>query len=107
MIGYIYHIICKPTQKHYIGITNNIKRRLQRHRTELTNNVHHRHKLQNAWNFYGKENFIYEFREIEVENYEELGQIEIEEIKKYDSYNNGYNSCPGGKISDWRQKVQN
>ena len=28
-------------------------------------------------------------------------------IDLYDSYNNGYNSCPGGKIADWRQKVQN
>lgn len=108
MIGYIYHIICKPTQKHYIGITNNIKRRLKKHRTELTNNIHHSPKLQNAWNFYGKENFIYEFREVEVESYEKLGQIEIEEIKKYDSYNNGYNCTTGGvNPRDWHQKVKN
>ena len=107
MIGYLYHITSKTTGKMYIGITSDIVRRFRRHKTELNNNTHHSPKLQNAWNYYGADDFIFSYEEVEINQYDDLYEIECAEIAKYDSYNNGYNSCPGGKIADWRQKVQN
>lgn len=106
MIGYIYHIINNTTNKHYIGITEDINRRLVKHKSELRNHTHHSPKLQKAWDYYGEKDFTYSFREVTINCYEDLYDYEIEEIKKYDSYNNGYNCNTGGKISDWKQKVK-
>lgn len=107
MNGFLYYIINETTQKRYIGITNDYHRRMIRHRTELNCNKHHSPKLQNAWNYYGEKDFIFGFKEIEVSCYDDLYDIEIAEIKKYDSYENGYNCNSGGRISDWKQKVKN
>lgn len=107
MIGYIYHIVNDITGKHYIGITENYKRRFTEHRSELNSNSHHSPKLQNAWNYYGSEHFTFTVKEVEIQSYDDLYELEIAEIKKYDSCNNGYNCNSGGKITDWRQKVKN
>ena len=58
-------------------------------------------------NYYGERDFIFAFKELEINSYDELYKIEIQEIQKYDSYENGYNCNSGGKISDWKQKVKN
>lgn len=105
MIGYLYSIVNETTQKRYIGITSDYNRRIKKHRTELNCNKHHSPKLQNAWKYYGEKDFTFTFKAIEITKYDDLYQIEIEEIAKYDSYNNGYNCSPGGKISDWKQKI--
>lgn len=105
MIGYIYHIKCETTGKEYIGITEDVGRRFNHHRSDLRLNKHHSPKLQAAWNYYGEENFTFSYRKVTIQNYEELYEKEIEEIAKYDSYHNGYNCNSGGKISDWKQKV--
>lgn len=42
----------------YIGSTNNFKRRLTRHRTELRKNKHHSLYLQRAYNKYGEDKFV-------------------------------------------------
>lgn len=106
MIGYIYRITNIKTNKCYIGITSDFKRRKKKHLTELKTNVHHSLKLQNAWNYWGESNFEWTVREVELEKYEDLYFLEIEEIKKYDSYNNGYNCTTGGFVSDWKQKAK-
>lgn len=105
MIGYIYHIKCETTGKKYIGITEDIRRRFNHHRSDLRLNKHHSPKLQAAWNYYGEENFTFSYRKVTIQSYEDLYEKEIEEIAKYDSYHNGYNCNSGGKISDWKQKV--
>lgn len=107
MVGYIYSIINEVNGKRYVGMTIDISRRLRKHKTELKNNTHHSFKLQNAWNLYGEENFSYSFREVKINCYNELYKLEAEEIKKYDSYKNGYNCNAGGSIYDWKQKVKN
>lgn len=107
MQGYIYSIICESTGKRYIGITEDLKRRFTHHKSDLNLNKHHSPKLQNAWNYYGSENFTFAFREVEINCYDDLYELEKQEIAKFDSYNNGYNCNPGGKISDWKQKVDN
>lgn len=107
MIGYIYRITNIKNGKCYVGITEHYTRRRNRHISELKNKNHHSPKLQAAWDYYGEENFEWTVREVEISKYDELYELEILEIKKYNSYEDGYNCNSGGKISDWRQKVNN
>ena len=107
MVGYVYRITNIQTQKKYVGITEDFERRKRKHIKELKNNTHHSPKLQNAWNYWGESNFEWTVREVQINQYDDLYDIEIEEIKKYDSYNDGYNCNSGGRISDWKQKVRN
>lgn len=89
---YIY-ILTSPSGKKYVGQTTSIKKRFENYRNlrRLT-----QIKLSAAILKYGWDNFIKE--EIEFINItqEELDGLEIEYIKKYDSFNNGYNCTIGG-----------
>lgn len=107
MVGYIYRLTNIKTNKSYIGITEDFKRRQKKHIKELNTNNHHSPKLQNAWNYWGKESFEWTVREVEINCYDDLYDLEVAEIQKFDSYNNGYNCNSGGRISDWKQKVKN
>ena len=107
MVGYVYRITNIQTQKKYVGITEDFERRKRKHLKELKNNTHHSQKLQNAWNYWGENNFEWTVREVQINQYDDLYDIEVEEIKKYNSYNDGYNCNSGGRISDWKQKVKN
>lgn len=53
------------------------------------------YKIQCAIREFGKANFYYEL--LEIVNEKEMYEKERYYIKKYDSFNNGYNSTPGGK----------
>lgn len=53
-IYYIRHIV---SRKVYIGSSNNIKKRIQHHISELRKNKHKNNYLQNAYNKYGEESF--------------------------------------------------
>lgn len=96
MKAYIYHFTNQINQKKYIGKTNNIEHRIEQHISALRKNTHHSIKLQRAVNKYGLENFQFTYREVEIQNEEELNILEIQEIEKYDSYHNGYNETLGG-----------
>lgn len=97
MKGYIYTITNKINNKKYVGITNNIVKREFDHFNDLKKQQHCSIKLQRAYNKYGKENFVFEWKEVEVENRHELCVLEMQTIMKYDSYNNGYNCTLGGE----------
>ena len=56
----IYKIENKVNNKCYIGSSKNIKKRWQEHKRTLKKGTHHSKALQNAWNKYGEENFIFE-----------------------------------------------
>lgn len=99
MKGYIYHITNKTNGKCYIGQTVHYEIRKATHLRDLRNNCHHSKKLQNAWNKYGEENFYFSVKEYEVNSFQDLFQLEIDEIAKYDSYFNGYNMTIGGEGS--------
>lgn len=95
MIG-IYQIKNIINDKRYIGQTVNEKRRKANHLFLLRRNQHHSTKLQNAYNKYGEENFVFEMlEECEVEK---LNEKELLYIQKYDSFNNGYNCNEGGQF---------
>lgn len=107
MVGYIYRITNINTNQSYIGITEDFQRRKKKHIKELNSNTHHSPKLQNAWNYWGPNSFEWSVREVDISKYDDLYNLEIEEIKRFDSYNNGYNCNSGGRISNWKQKVKN
>lgn len=107
MVGYIYRITNIITNKCYVGITEDYPRRMKKHIKDLNSNKHHSYKLQEAWNRYGSDKFEWTVREVNITKYDDLYDYEIAEIKKYDSYNNGYNCNSGGRVSDWKQKVKN
>jgi len=89
----IYKIENKITGKKYIGSSKNIKNRLYQHKRLLEKGEHHSIKLQNTYNKYGKDNFIFEI----IESLDdEILLIEREQywIDGLDTYNNGYNSRP-------------
>ena len=101
MKGIIYKYT-SPSGKCYIGQTINEKERKNQHkRTYIkVENL----KLDTAFyksiRKYGWENFNYEVLETVDESkkniFNVLNTLEIMYIKKYDSYNNGYNLCLGG-----------
>lgn len=60
----IYQIENKVNSKVYIGSSNNIKRRWQKHKALLRHNKHQNSHLQAAWNKYGEDNFIFSIIEL-------------------------------------------
>ena len=55
----IYKIINVINNKFYIGSAVNFSRRKARHFSELRHNKHNNSKLQNAWNKYGEQAFVF------------------------------------------------
>lgn len=90
----IYAIKNKMDNKMYIGQSNNIDKRMKYHLCRLNTNNHHNPHLQNAFNKYGKNNFI--FKVLEYCNEKELNDKEIYYINHYNSQDKGYNMCGGG-----------
>lgn len=91
----IYIIKNEINGKVYVGQTKNFERRKKQHLNRLQQNGYKTYnKLYPAVKKYGIENFKFYF--IEVCSIEELNLHEIQWIKQHDSFNNGYNSTPGG-----------
>ena len=115
----IYCIENKVNHMKYIGQSVNIYKRWQEHKRELNKNCHHNDHLQNAWNMYGSQSFV--FRVLEICDRESLDLLEEHWVDTYDTMNRklGYNiGTPGSccmtnrhhtkearrKMSDWRSK---
>lgn len=92
--GVIYMIKNTINGKVYIGRTNDLKRRRREHLTNLRNNKHYNRHLQYSFNKYGETNF--KFIILEKCKDDEVGQREIDYIKKYNSFKAGYNLTAGG-----------
>jgi len=90
----IYKLVNKVNEKCYIGQTNNIKRRIRRHKNDSrTSSL----LLYKAIRKHGWENFKYKIIE-KCDSREELDDLEFHYIKQYRSrqYQNGYNLTDGG-----------
>ena len=74
MIG-IYTITNSINGKIYVGYSKNIHKRINKHRCILKLNKHENQHLQNAYNKYGKDNFIFEI----IEYVEEELLLDIEQ----------------------------
>jgi group I intron endonuclease len=91
----IYLIKNTKTNKVYIGSSIKLSARKQRHFKNLADGNHHSNKLQNSYNKYGIDSFIFEY----IEQYDDIDndvlvQKEQYWIDYYDSYHNGYNCRP-------------
>ncbi len=64
----IYKIFSKVDGKSYVGSTNNLKSRFRTHKRELNKGTHINPHLQNAWNLYGSDNFVFEVIELVSED---------------------------------------
>jgi group I intron endonuclease len=96
MIG-IYRIKNKINEKCYYGSSKNIEKRWKTHLNQLINGKHINCILQNAWNKYGKDNFIFEIvEECELEN---LFETEQKYIDTCGDYNIGLKASGGDNIS--------
>lgn len=94
---FIYKIQNQINKKIYIGSTKDPERRWFEHKqsSKLKSCKSYNYPLQTAIRKYGVENFyITLICECDIS---ELDELEIFYIKKYDSYNNGYNLTLGGQ----------
>jgi len=56
----IYQIVCKTTNKRYIGSSVNITKRWSQHRRDLKSNRHPSRAMQAEWSEHGEKAFIFE-----------------------------------------------
>lgn len=97
----IYKITCLVNNRFYIGSaactrgnSNKVgfKGRLNQHILKLNKNQHHNCILQNSWNKYGSDNFIFEILEYcNIEKSRELEQKYLDELQPF--YPKGFNIC--------------
>lgn len=89
----IYHIKNKVNKKLYIGSAVNIGKRWAEHLRSLVGGYHHNRKLQNAWNKYGAEAFVFAVVEF-VDNVDDLLVREQYWIDCEEAVTKGYNLAP-------------
>lgn len=96
MLGYIYKLIFKGTDKVYVGQTINIKRRFTTHLNKLTKGIHTK-KLQEAYTLYGPPEIVI----LEECTKDLLDIIEEKFIVQLHAINEGFNYClVGGNYSN-------
>ena len=95
----IYCIENTINNKKYIGLSRDIRRRWNEHKSELRNNNHDNIYLQRAWNAYGED--VFKFYIIELCESSVLCDKEQYYIAKYHtlSHENGYNLTSGGECA--------
>ena len=88
----VYKITCLSNGKFYIGSSKNIFKRWDNHRWSLRHNKHNNKYLQNAWNKYGENDFIFEILEFCVPDKQFiLEQKYLDELKSFVRLGNGFN----------------
>ena len=86
----VYKITNQVNGKIYVGSSNNINNRWNQHKKALNNKSHGNLYLQNAWNKYGANNFVFEIiEECSPEMQFEREQFYLNALNPFDG--NGYN----------------
>lgn len=88
----IYLIRNMVTDQVYVGSACSFRNRWNRHRLELNKGIHINPKLQNSWNKYGEDAFVFE--ELLYCSKKDLVHFEQIVMNAYNSYNTGFNLCP-------------
>lgn len=89
---YIYLITDNINFKHYVGFTNNPKRRWSSHKQ-----MAHKRPLYESMRKYGVENFTFKVIYEHEDRNHVLLEMEPYYINLYNSYNDGYNCTLGGE----------
>lgn len=97
----IYKIENLANGKIYIGQSLDVRRRITVHRSKLRGDSHGNPHLQAAWNKYGEEQFVFEqlcsvLGATVEERVENLNRLEVELIREYRAFVDGYNLDTGG-----------
>lgn len=92
----IYRIVCFRTGEIYIGQTGAYRRRVWEHLDMLKHGHHANHKLQTAYNEYGRDAFYFE--PIEEVPRSKGNEREVYWVEYYDSFFNGFNLTLGGNV---------
>lgn len=93
----VYKITNRANGKFYVGSSKDIKNRWYQHKIKLDSGTHGNPHLQNAWNLYGGESFLFEvIEECFPEMQFEKEQYYLNTLNPFDD--NGYNIVR--KISD-------
>lgn len=101
----IYQLVNKINGKIYIGATSNFKERSMTHQRAFKKNNHDNKQLQNDWNQYGSDVFVFGVLEV-VQNPEERLKAEKNWIEMLYG-NNCYNELIGRTHSDvTKQKLR-
>jgi group I intron endonuclease len=101
----IYQVRNLANGKVYVGSALNMRHRWTEHLSKLKRGCHHSSKLQNAFNKYGKESFVFEVL-CDVADLNSLLSLEQHYIDLLNASSSGYNICPvagrtaGRKASD-------
>lgn len=98
MTSGIYMIENQVNGKIYIGQTSDLERRKKEHLNKLKNKTHHNLHLQNSFNKYGEDNFVFKIIKKNIPYYL-LDSLEKRYIDIFQSNNNqyGYNLTSGGQ----------
>lgn len=81
-VSCIYKITTVHDNLVYIGSALSFKKRMKDHKNSLLHKKHHNYKMQNAFNKYGKNNFVVEIVK-EYENTIKLNSVEILFLQSY------------------------
>lgn len=93
----IYKITQLSNGRVYIGQTKmKFKKRFWHHIWKLNNDSHDNKFLQNAWNKYSENDFVFEIVE-SIDRNEDMNEKETFYIEEYDSFNKGFNMTSGGE----------
>lgn len=94
----IYIITNKINDKVYIGQTRQrFIKRYWHHLWKLKDNSHDNIHLQNSFNLYGEDSFIFEVLE-SVEDNDKLNEVEVKYISYYRELDRCYNIQSGGQV---------
>lgn len=85
----IYGIVNKEEKKVYIGKSTDIEKRWTDHKKKLSKGTHHNKALQESYDKYGADAFVYKVVELVPESQYSL--VELEYIVNYAKKNKAYN----------------
>lgn len=102
----IYSITNRLNNKKYIGSTaKSFRARFTQHKSKLNVGKHHCSHLQNAYNKYGGENFVFRIEEV-LEDCTNIRDVEKTYILRYNSVTEGYNENADPNSSPMLNGVQ-
>lgn len=101
----IYKITNLVTGQIYIGSSSNVYNRIHTHKKCLRKNTHENKRLQNSWNKYNEDSFVFELvEECEIDKIIEREQYYIDSLNPFYNICRVAGSCIGVKHTEETRK---